>query len=55
MTMCLTIRGSPVEITVSKDTIYRDVGIYLFSAVVIIIFALTNYIYWYSAAVSKYF
>lgn len=60
MIICLTImcklflnkkKASNEEIVVSKNTIYRDIGFYILSIIVTIIFALQGYIYWWSALV----
>lgn len=51
MVICLTIRNSSTDIVVDKSTIFRDVGLYVIATVVTIIFAWTNYIYWWSACI----
>ena len=38
------------KLTVDKNTIYRDVGFYILSTLVTIVFAIQGMIYWYSAA-----
>lgn len=49
--ICLTIKNSSTDIVVDKSTIFRDVGLYILATVVTIVFAATNYIYWWSACV----
>lgn len=51
--IALTILNAPKDkpIVVDKNTIYRDIGFYILSSIVTIIFAVVGKIYWYSAVI----
>lgn len=49
--IALAIKSSTTEITVDKSTIYRDVGFYILSTVVTIIFGIMGKIYFWCAII----